>query len=95
MTQTLESDTVSPARSRVETWLSDFAAALAARDADRAAGLFATTSFWRDIIAFTWNITTVEGRAGVAELLWATMDATDFRITDGEEPAEADGVVTA
>src|SRR5690349_14050475 len=98
MTQTLESDTVSPARSRVETWLSDFAAALAARDADRAAGLFATTSFWRDIIAFTWNIRTVEGREGVADLLRATMertDATAFRITDGEEPAEADGVVTA
>ena len=24
-----------------------------------------------------------------------TTDATDFRVTDGEEPAEADGVVTA
>ena len=98
MTQTVEPDTTSPARQRVETWLSDFAAALAARDADRAAGLFATTSFWRDIIAFTWNIRTVEGREGVADLLRATMestDATDFRITDGEEPAEADGVVTA
>ena len=39
MTQTLEPDTASPARRRVETWLSDFAAALAARDADRAAKL--------------------------------------------------------
>jgi putative flavoprotein involved in K+ transport len=98
MTQTVEPDTTSPARQRVEAWLSDFAAALAARDADRAAGLFATTSFWRDIIAFTWNIRTVEGREGVADLLRATMestDATDFRITEGEEPAEADGVVTA
>src|SRR4051794_4589803 len=100
MTQTVEPDaaTASPARQRAERWLSDFSAALAARDADQAAGLFATSSFWRDIIAFTWNITTVECREGVADLLRHTMetaDATDFRITDGEEPAEADDIVTA
>src|SRR5215212_9453752 len=68
MTQTLEPTTgtePSAARTRVETWLADFEAALAARDVDRAAGLFATTSFWRDLIAFTWNFTTVENRDGV------------------------------
>ena len=67
MTQTLEPTTgtePSAARTRVETWLADFEAALAARDADRAAGLFATTSFWRDLIAFSWNFTTVENRDG-------------------------------
>src|SRR3954468_24770341 len=101
MTQTLEPTTgtePSAARTRVETWLADFEAALAARDVDRAAGLFATTTYWRDLIAFTWNITTVEGREGVADLLRHTMettDATDFRITEGEEPDEADGVTTA
>jgi putative flavoprotein involved in K+ transport len=101
MTQTLEPATSaepSAARRRVETWLADFEAALAARDAERAAGMFATTSFWRDLIAFTWNITTVENRDGVADLLRETMDRTDatnFRITEGEEPEEADGVTTA
>ena len=34
-----------------------------------AAALFATDSYWRDLVAFTWNITTVEGRAGVTDLL--------------------------
>ena len=100
MTQTLEPDaeTKSPVRQRVEKWLADFSDALAARDADRAAALFAPTSFWRDLIAFTWNITTVEHREGVAVLLRHTMestDATDFQIAEGEEPAEADGIVTA
>ena len=101
MTQTLEPTTdtePSAARTRVETWLADFEAALAARDVERAAGLFATTSFWRDLVAFTWNFTTAENRDGVADLLRQTMDATDatnFRITEGEEPDEADGVVTA
>src|SRR3954469_16702296 len=99
MTQTLEPTTgtePSAARTRVETWLADFEAALAARDAERAAGLFATTSFWRDLIAFTWNIITVEGREGVAELLQTTLDSTEprgFRTT--EEPTEAGGVVEA
>jgi putative flavoprotein involved in K+ transport len=101
MTQTLEPATSaepSAARRRVETWLADFEAALAARDAERAAGMFATTSFWRDLIAFTWNLTTVENRDGVADLLRETMDRTDatnFRITEGEEPEEANGVTTA
>jgi putative flavoprotein involved in K+ transport len=100
MTQTLEPDaaTSSPARQRVQMWLADFSEALAARDAERAAALFAPTSFWRDLIAFTWNITTAENRDGVADLLRETMestDATNFTITEGEEPAEADGIVTA
>jgi putative flavoprotein involved in K+ transport len=56
MTQTLEPDAPaepSAARRRVESWLADFEAALAAGDAERVGGLFAPTSFWRDLIAFT------------------------------------------
>ncbi|WP_318307061.1 flavin-containing monooxygenase [Amycolatopsis solani] len=96
MTQTLEPAAAVGARQRVEGWLADFEAALAARDADRAATLFATTSFWRDLVAFTWNLKTVENRDGVRDLLLATMDTTDasgFHAT--EEPTETDGVVEA
>ena len=93
MTQTLETST---AARRVDSWLADFEAALAARDVPRAAGLFATTCFWRDLVAFTWNLRTVEGRDGVTDLLNATLEATDpsgFRTV--EEPTEADGVTDA
>jgi putative flavoprotein involved in K+ transport len=96
MTQTLEPAPGMTARERVDTWLADFEAALAAKDAERAAGLFATTSFWRDLIAFSWNIITVEGRDGVAELVRSTIDSTQahgFRAS--EEPTEAGGVVEA
>ncbi|WP_439379301.1 flavin-containing monooxygenase [Amycolatopsis lexingtonensis] len=96
MTQTLEPAAALDARQRVDGWLADFEAALAARDADRAAALFATTSFWRDLVAFTWNLKTVENRDGVRDLLLATMDTTDasgFHAT--EEPTETDGVVEA
>jgi putative flavoprotein involved in K+ transport len=96
MTQTLEPASATTPRGRVDAWLADFEAALAARDAERAAALFATTSFWRDLVSFTWNIRTVEGREGVADLLRATLDGTDpsgFRAT--EEPTETDGVIEA
>ncbi|MCV2489330.1 NAD(P)/FAD-dependent oxidoreductase [Geodermatophilus sp. YIM 151500] len=94
MTQTLDAPATTPAQ-RAENWLSDFEEALRGRDVERAAGMFAATSFWRDLIAFSWNISTVEDRHGVTELLTATLDRTDpsgFAVE--EPPEEADGVTT-
>ena len=100
MTQTIERAEAksSPSRpkARVDAWLADFEAALAARDVQRAAGMFATDSFWRDLVSFTWNIKTVEGRDGIADMLCSRLDDTDpsgFRTS--EEPTEADGVTEA
>ena len=39
--------------------------ALTEGDTAAAAELFGQPSYWRDLVAFTWNITTVEGRDGV------------------------------
>jgi len=89
-------DQKASAAAAASAWLTAFQQALTARDADAAAALFASESYWRDIVSFTWNITTVEGPAGAADLLRATLDEVDpvgFRVT--EEPAEADGVITA
>jgi putative flavoprotein involved in K+ transport len=95
MTQTLDSPPLTPVQ-RAETWLNDFEEALRARDVARAAGMFAATSFWRDLISFTWNITTVENPDGVADLLGATLESTDPTSFALEEPPdEADGVTTA
>ncbi len=95
MTSTLDRTATAPA-ARVDAWLAGFEAACAARDVEHAAAMFAVTSFWRDLVAFTWNITTVEGREGVTDLLVETLEHTQpsgFRTT--EEPTEADGVTTA
>lgn len=100
MTSTLEpvaerSDGAGP-QQRVETWLRDFESALAARDIEAAAGMFALDSFWRDLVAFTWNIKTVEGREGVADMLRARLGDTDPRGFHTTDPAtEDDGVITA
>ena len=77
MTETLErpdATGTTPAERRADAWLTAFDEALAQRDVDRAAGMFATESFWRDLVAFSWNLTTVEGREGVRDLLAATLE---------------------
>ena len=95
MTQTLDSPPLSP-QQRAQTWLDRLEDALRSRDVARAAGLFAATSFWRDLVAFSWNITTVENPAGVTDLLTATLDRTDPTAFGVDEPPEeADGVTTA
>ncbi|MBJ8341884.1 NAD(P)/FAD-dependent oxidoreductase [Antrihabitans sp. YC3-6] len=99
MTRTLERETGSlpqGPQERVDAWLAGFEAALAARDIDAAAGMFATASFWRDLVSFTWNLKTVEGREGVAEMLTERLADTDpsgFRTT--ETPTEDGGVTSA
>jgi putative flavoprotein involved in K+ transport len=95
MTQTLDTPTQAPAQ-RAERWLADFEDALRARDVARAADMFAATSFWRDLVSFTWNITTVENPSGVTDLLGETLERTDPSSFAVEEPPdEADGVTTA
>jgi putative flavoprotein involved in K+ transport len=77
-----------------DAWFDRFGAGLTAKDPDAVAGCFAATSFWRDLIAFTWNFTTVEHRDGVADLVRNTdAGARGFELT---EPATyADGCTTA
>jgi putative flavoprotein involved in K+ transport len=96
MTATTQS-TQTPAAT-VAAWLARFGEALAASDPAAAAGLFAEDCYWRDLVAFTWNIATFEGRQAITEMLAATLPAAQpfgWKITAGEEPAEADGVTEA
>ena len=78
MTQTLENPpaTTSSPQERVDAWLADFEAALAVRDIERVVAKFAVDSFWRDLVSFTWNLKTVEGRDGIADMLDARLAET-------------------
>ncbi|MGZ4269716.1 MAG: NAD(P)/FAD-dependent oxidoreductase [Solirubrobacteraceae bacterium] len=87
---------VAPAAAAVDRWLTSFEDALARGDTAAAADLFGAESYWRDLVALTWNIKTVEGPDGVRDMLDHTLEHTHprgFRVT--EEPAEADGVTEA
>ena len=57
----------------VSAWLSKFEAALSKSDAKAAAALFADECYWRDLVSFTWNIITLEGRAAIEAMLKETL----------------------
>ena len=84
------------ASSAVESWLDAFDSALSSGDVDAATGLFTDDGLWRDLVAFTWNIKTVEGRDQIADMLGERLEGTEpsgFRIH--EEATEDGGVVSA
>jgi putative flavoprotein involved in K+ transport len=96
MTQLDAPPTTTSPQERADAWFAAFEDACTERDVRRAADCFAATSFWRDLVAFTWNLKTVEGPSGVADLLSATLDrVAPYGFATTEPPTEADGVVTA
>ena len=58
------------------TWLADFSTALASGDVGAAVALFEPDSYWRDLVAFTWNIRTQEGPEAIRAMLKARLDDT-------------------
>ena len=56
-------------RRSVETWLAAFEAALAAADPGQIAALLHADCQWRDVLAFTWHYTPVEGHTAIAQRL--------------------------
>ncbi|MGK7659784.1 MULTISPECIES: NAD(P)/FAD-dependent oxidoreductase [unclassified Marinovum] len=83
---------------RTQDMLDSLNAALEEGDISRASGLFATDSYWRDLVAVTWNLKTVEGPGGVADMLNSQLAHTrpgNFQLQQGELPTEEDGVTTA
>ncbi len=90
------SDTAVQPATAVDQWLASFDEALTAGDTAAAAELFLEDSYWRDLVAFTWNLKTVEGRDGVEDLLKATLANTKPRDWHtSEPPTEEEGVTTA
>ena len=81
------------ANKRVSRWLARFGDALKRKDAEGATALFAKESYWRDLVAFTWNIKTAEGRPAITEMLKATIPAVKPREFELKgEATETDGV---
>ncbi|MCF8571938.1 NAD(P)-binding domain-containing protein [Gordonia sp. HY002] len=98
MTQTMQAPAgmARTAGQRVEAWLEKFNEALAAGDPYAVAALFVDDSYWRDLVAFTWNLKTVEGRAQIAAMLADRLADTRPRgFAPSEEPTGADGVAEA
>ena len=89
-------DHLSSADERVLAWLDRLEQAVTQRDAAAAADLFVEDGFWRDLVAFTWNITTLEGRDAIRSMLESQLEAIRPRHFELDEAAtEADGVTEA
>ncbi len=58
---------------QVTEWLSTFGAALDRGDFDAAVRMFDEDSYWRDLVSFTWNIKTLDGRESIKGMLEATV----------------------
>src|SRR5690349_14925070 len=87
---------MSTATEQAQDWLQTFEAALARADVEAATALFADECYWRAVVAFTWNLKTLEGRTAIRAMLEAC--AASARTTNWQvegEATEADGVVDA
>ncbi|WP_342620004.1 NAD(P)/FAD-dependent oxidoreductase [Rhodoferax sp. GW822-FHT02A01] len=81
---------------RASTWLADFGAALGKRDLEAALALFDDDCYWRDLVSFTWNICTQEGKPAVRDMLAARLaDVAPGSFTLEGEATEAGGVIDA
>ena len=61
---------------RVADFLAVFGKAISAGDIEKAVSLFQDDCYWRDLVAFTWNIRTMEGKDQVRDMLEPQLAAT-------------------
>ncbi|TPK70822.1 NAD(P)/FAD-dependent oxidoreductase [Mesorhizobium sp. B2-4-15] len=83
---------------KAQALLDKFGKALETGDIDAAVNCFQADCYWRDLVTFTWNLRTMEGQDQVRDMLKATLALTgpsDWKVAEGEEASEADGITTA
>jgi putative flavoprotein involved in K+ transport len=76
--------------------LDHFGAALAAGDIDTAVGCFQEDCYWRDLVTFTWNIKTMEGRDQVRDMLMnqlSKIKPSNWALAKGEDTTDSDGLL--
>ena len=86
------------ADTEVQTLLDTFGGALERGDIAAAVACFQDDCYWRDLVTFTWNIHTSEGKDQIAAMLGrqlATTKPHGWKIATGESAAEDGGVTTA
>lgn len=80
----------------VQSWLDAFSQACAAADSGRLEGLFVEQCFWRDLLAFTWDLRTFEGRPQVLQAFKETVrdiQPGSFRVS-GQQPSASEAWIT-
>ncbi|MGX0977129.1 putative flavoprotein involved in K+ transport [Roseovarius sp. MBR-51] len=83
---------------QTQAFLDKFGKTLEVGDIAAAREMFQDDCYWRDLVTFTWNLKTVEGKDQVEDMLrrqLATTKPRNWRIATGEVPDEAGDVTTA
>lgn len=58
---------------KIDTFLIELNDALEQADIVALKALFAPECYWRDLVAFTWNIKTIEGRDAIGDMVQAVL----------------------
>ncbi|MEM6847850.1 MAG: NAD(P)/FAD-dependent oxidoreductase, partial [Pseudomonadota bacterium] len=88
-------DVIAPV-GQVSTWLAKLSSALESEDIEAAKALFAEDCYWRDLVAFTWNIITLEGRDAIGDMLASALAHSHPKNWEMTGDAnEADGITDA
>lgn len=92
----MTTETLTAPTKLASAWLARFGDALARGDAAAATALFDDDCYWRDLVAFTWNIRTQEGKAAVRAMLDARLaDVKPSNFAIEGQATEAGGVTEA
>jgi putative flavoprotein involved in K+ transport len=92
----MTTDTLISPTEQATGWLDDFGDALARGDIAATLALFDDDCYWRDLVAFTWNIRTQEGPAAIRAMLQARLaDTKPSNFALEGEATEADGITDA
>ena len=73
----------------IVSWLKNLEQAISEKNYNSLKILFDTDSYWRDLLAFTWNVTTVSGADKISESLAAYspyIKASKFKIDKKRTP---------
>lgn len=77
---------------QLSSWIEQLGDRLAQRDIDGTLELFADTCYWRDLLLFSWNLITLEGKPAIRDMLESRLDTTcpeqwqlegEAKLTDG------------
>lgn len=80
----------------VTQWLEKLSSAFHSNTPSDAAFLFEEDGYWRDLVSFTWNIKTLEGRTAIRNMIHETVShvrPTNWQLD--EDATEKDGVIDA
>ncbi len=83
------------AATKIQNVLSTLNRALANEKIDDALELFTDDCYWRDLLSFTWNIKTVEGKPAIRDMLeqrLADVAPADWTVDAEEHAAHVDGI---